>query len=94
MGGTPVTVGAAESVRFPGVIVNLSLGNAAGAGGSQGSVVNHVGFIVNNVQEQVAKWKANGVTVNPRVPHPWRSRRRRNRWQAQRRRPAWHTQCH
>jgi hypothetical protein len=65
MGGTPVTVGAAESVRFPGVIVNLSLGNAAGAGGSQGSVVNHVGFIVNNVQEQVAKWKANGVTVLP-----------------------------
>jgi hypothetical protein len=40
-------------------------GNAAGAGGSQGSVVNHVGFIVNNVQEQVAKWKANGVTVLP-----------------------------
>jgi catechol 2,3-dioxygenase-like lactoylglutathione lyase family enzyme len=65
MGGTPVTVGAAESVRFPGVIVNLSLGTAAGAGGSQGSVVNHVGFIVNNVQEQVAKWKANGVAVLP-----------------------------
>jgi catechol 2,3-dioxygenase-like lactoylglutathione lyase family enzyme len=28
-------------------------------------VVNHVGFIVNNVQEQVAKWKANGVAVLP-----------------------------
>ena len=65
MGGTPVTVGVAESVRFPGVIINLGLGNAAGSGGSQGSVVNHVGFIVNNVQEQVAKWKANGVTVLP-----------------------------
>jgi hypothetical protein len=50
MGGTPFTVGAAESVRFPGVIVNLSLGTAAGTGGSQGSMVNHVGFIVNNVQ--------------------------------------------
>jgi len=65
MGGTPVTAGAAESVRFPGVIINLGLGNAAGSGGSQGSVVNHVGFIVNNVQEQVAKWKANGVAVLP-----------------------------
>jgi catechol 2,3-dioxygenase-like lactoylglutathione lyase family enzyme len=65
MGGTPITAGAAESVRFPGVLVNLGLGNAAGSGGSQGSVVNHVGFIVNNVQEQVAKWKANGVAVLP-----------------------------
>src|SRR6266436_4354517 len=65
MGGTPVTAGAAESVIFPGVRINLSLGNTAGTGGSQGSVVNHVGFIVNNVQEQVAKWKANGVAVLP-----------------------------
>jgi len=65
MGGTPITVGTAESVRFPGVLVNLALGNMPGSGGSQGSVVNHVGFIVNNVQEQVAKWKANGVAVLP-----------------------------
>ena len=65
MGGTPITVGTAESVRFPGVLVNLSLGTTPGSGGTQGSVVNHVGFIVNNVQEQVAKWKAAGVTVLP-----------------------------
>ena len=65
MGGTPVTVGTAESVIFPGVRVNLSLGNTSGTGGSQGSTVNHVGFIVNNVQEQVAKWKAAGVAVLP-----------------------------
>ena len=55
----------ANSVRFPGVVINLTLGNAAGNGGSQGSVVDHVGFIVNNVQTQVAKWKANGVAVLP-----------------------------
>ena len=65
MGGTPITTGAAESVIFPGVRVNLTLGNAPGSGGSVGSAVNHVGFIVNNVQEQVAKWKANGVAVLP-----------------------------
>jgi catechol 2,3-dioxygenase-like lactoylglutathione lyase family enzyme len=65
MGGTPITAGANESVRFPGVLINLSLGNMPGNGGSVGSVVNHVGFIVNNVQEQVAKWKANGVAVLP-----------------------------
>jgi catechol 2,3-dioxygenase-like lactoylglutathione lyase family enzyme len=64
MGGQPVT-GNAQSVLFPGMRINLTLGNAPGNGGSQGSVVNHVGFIVKNVQEQVAKWKANGVAVLP-----------------------------
>jgi catechol 2,3-dioxygenase-like lactoylglutathione lyase family enzyme len=64
MGGTPVTSGN-ESVVFPGVRINLTLGNAPGSGGSVGSVVNHVGFIVKNVQEQVTKWKANGVPVLP-----------------------------
>jgi catechol 2,3-dioxygenase-like lactoylglutathione lyase family enzyme len=65
MGGTPNAPGANESVRFPGVLINLALGNMPGSGGSVGSSVNHVGFIVNNVQQQVAKWKANGVTVLP-----------------------------
>ena len=64
MGGTPVTRGTAEGVRFPGARVNLNLGEEPpGKGGSVGSVINHVGFIVNNVQEQTAKWKAAGVPV-------------------------------
>ena len=65
MGGELIKRGNAESVRFPGVLINLTLGDGAGKGSSQGSVVNHVGFIVNNVQEQVAKWKAKGVKVLP-----------------------------
>jgi catechol 2,3-dioxygenase-like lactoylglutathione lyase family enzyme len=64
MGGA-LLPGAAPSIQFPGMRINLTLGNASGNGGSQGSVVNHVGFIVNNVQQQVAKWKANGVAVLP-----------------------------
>src|SRR5436189_4435940 len=64
MGGQPVA-GNAQSVLFPGMRINLTLGNTAGNGGSQGSVVNHVGFIVNNVQERVAQWKAAGVAVLP-----------------------------
>jgi len=64
MGGTLIESGANESVLFPGVRVNLNFGSG-GTGGTQGSVVNHVGFIVNNVQEQVAKWKAAGVAVLP-----------------------------
>jgi hypothetical protein len=56
MGGAPVTRGTAEGVRFPGARVNLNLGEEPpGKGGSVGSVINHVGFIVNNVQEQTAK---------------------------------------
>jgi catechol 2,3-dioxygenase-like lactoylglutathione lyase family enzyme len=66
MGGTGVTRGTAEGVRFPGARVNLNLGEEPpGKGGSVGSVINHVGFIVNNVQEQTAKWKAARVPVLP-----------------------------
>src|SRR6516162_7750630 len=52
-------------MMFPGTYINLNLGTEKGDGGTPGSVVNHVGFIVNNVQEQVAKWKAAGVPVSP-----------------------------
>src|SRR5438105_11497453 len=65
MGGKWFKIGTNEYVMFPGVFVHLNLGTGPGTGGSQGSVVNHVGFIVNNVQEQVAKWKAAGVAVLP-----------------------------
>jgi catechol 2,3-dioxygenase-like lactoylglutathione lyase family enzyme len=57
-GGNPL-------MMFPGIYINLNLGTEKGEGGTRGSVVNHVGFIVNNVQEQVAKWKAAGVAVLP-----------------------------
>src|SRR5499427_1684316 len=66
MGGKPVIRGTAVGVWFPGARVNLNLGEEPpGKGGSVGSVINHVGFIVNNVAEQVAKWKAAGVPVLP-----------------------------
>jgi len=65
MGGKLYMPGGAPLIMFPGVYINLNLGTEKGDGGSQGSVVNHVGFIVNNVQEQVAKWKAAGVAVLP-----------------------------
>src|SRR6266550_9058262 len=70
MGGTAIKAGNFEIVRFPGVLVYLN--QAAGAppanGGTVGSVVNHVGFIVPNVQASVAKWKAAGVNVLPGGP--------------------------
>jgi catechol 2,3-dioxygenase-like lactoylglutathione lyase family enzyme len=65
MGGKLFMPGGNPLMMFPGVYINLNLGSERGDGGTQGSVVNHVGFIVNNVQEQVAKWKAAGVPVLP-----------------------------
>lgn len=67
MGGTAMKVGNFQIVKFPGVFVFLNMGpNAAPAtGGTVGTVVNHVGFIVPNVQEAMAKWKAAGVPVTP-----------------------------
>jgi catechol 2,3-dioxygenase-like lactoylglutathione lyase family enzyme len=65
MGGKLFMIGGNPFMMFPGVYINLNLGQEKGEGGTQGSVVNHVGFIVNNVQEQVAKWKAAGVAVLP-----------------------------
>jgi len=67
MGGTAMKNGNFEIVKFPGVIVFLNQGPGAPAasGGTVGTVVNHVGFVVRNVQESMAKWKAAGVPVVP-----------------------------
>src|SRR5712672_168728 len=67
MGGTHIKAGVFDVVRFPGVVVMLNLRDAASppSAGTDGSVVNHVGFIVQNVQDSVAKWQAAGVPVNP-----------------------------
>ena len=65
LGGKMFMIGGNPFMMFPGVYINLNLGTEKGEGGSQGSVVNHVGFIVNNVQQRVAQWKAAGVAVLP-----------------------------
>jgi catechol 2,3-dioxygenase-like lactoylglutathione lyase family enzyme len=65
MGGKLFTPGGNPLVMFPGVYVNLVLNTEKGDGGTEGSVVNHVGFIVDNVQQRAAQWKAAGVNVLP-----------------------------
>ena len=65
MGGKLYMPGGQPLMMFPHVYINLTLGQEKGEGGSQGSVVNHVGFIVDNVQQRVAQWKAAGVAVLP-----------------------------
>jgi catechol 2,3-dioxygenase-like lactoylglutathione lyase family enzyme len=67
LGGTAIKAGNFEVVRFPGVAVYLHVAQGAPppAGGTVGTVVNHVGFLVQNVQESAARWKAAGVPVLP-----------------------------
>ena len=68
MGG--VAAGPGERVVFPGVLVILNQGPTTppSTGGTVGTVVNHIGFTVPNVQEAVAKWKAAGVPFEPGAP--------------------------
>src|SRR5215510_11023610 len=65
MGGKLFLPGGAPLMMFPGIYINLTLGNEKGDGGTQGSVVNHLGFIVDNVQNRAVQWKAAGVPVLP-----------------------------
>jgi catechol 2,3-dioxygenase-like lactoylglutathione lyase family enzyme len=67
LGGTAVKPGDFELVKFPGVVVFLHLrpGSAPATGGTEGTVINHVGFLVPNVQEALAKWKAAGLDMKP-----------------------------
>jgi catechol 2,3-dioxygenase-like lactoylglutathione lyase family enzyme len=65
MGGTEIKRAGGPAFVFPGLVINLVLGGEMGEGGSQGSVVNHVGFIVDNVQQRTAEWRARGVAVIP-----------------------------
>jgi catechol 2,3-dioxygenase-like lactoylglutathione lyase family enzyme len=66
MGGTAIKAGNFDVVRFPGVLVYLHQNNAPPpTGGTVGTVVNHVGFIVQSTQEATARWKAAGVPVEP-----------------------------
>jgi catechol 2,3-dioxygenase-like lactoylglutathione lyase family enzyme len=65
LGGVSAKPGDFEIVKFPGVVVFLHQqpGTPAPTGGTEGTVINHLGFLVPNVQEAVAKWKAAGVPV-------------------------------
>src|SRR6266852_4658981 len=65
LGGRVIKRGDNEVVLFPGVVVFLTRGQGAPSGGTAGTVVNHVGFVVRNVQESLAKWKAAGILPEP-----------------------------
>ena len=62
IGGTVVRrSNGSEIVKFPGVLIFFR--DAEPSGPTVGSVVNHFGFLVQNTQASVAKWKAAGLNV-------------------------------
>ena len=61
MGGSALKFASFEVIKFPGVLIFLKA--AAPNGGSVGTVVNHVGFRVPNVQKSLAKWQEAGLNA-------------------------------
>lgn len=68
LGATPVMIGSGEVLTLPGVMILLDKANTSG--GTEGSVVNHVGFRVANVAQFMAKMKAAGYKVAPSTIAP------------------------
>ena len=68
LGGTPVTAGVLEMVKFPNVIIVFS--QRAPTGGSKGTTVNHVGFHVPSVRTIIDKVKAAGYPIVTREELP------------------------
>ena len=69
LGGTPVKFGAAEVVRFPGVIVMFNTMRKP-TGGTATSTISHVGFQVKNLQTVLDKIKAAGYPIITRAELP------------------------
>jgi catechol 2,3-dioxygenase-like lactoylglutathione lyase family enzyme len=63
LGGVPVQNGPLRLIEFPGVYIMLTKGEPTE--GTYGSIVNHIGFLVKDLPESVARWKAAGVRTEP-----------------------------
>ena len=61
LGGTPFKFGSETGVKFPGALIFLRKGDPTG--GTVGSIINHIGFHVQDVQKSLPNWKAAGATI-------------------------------
>jgi catechol 2,3-dioxygenase-like lactoylglutathione lyase family enzyme len=61
IGGTAIKSGPFEGVKYPGVIFLFT--KADPSGGTEGSTVNHIGFLVKDGTALVARMQAEGVKV-------------------------------
>ena len=70
MGGTPLTAGPLTMVRLRNAFIIITgAANAAGREGTNGSVVNHVGFSVKSYAATKAKAEAAGLAVRELTPN-------------------------
>jgi catechol 2,3-dioxygenase-like lactoylglutathione lyase family enzyme len=61
LGATTVQVGRVEILKIPGTLIFLNKKDPTG--GTEGSTVNHIGFLVRDLDKDLARWKANSVKV-------------------------------
>src|SRR5260370_17707976 len=61
LGANVVKLGQMDAMKFPGTIVLLR--KADPTGGTEGSSVNHIGFLVRDLDKELANWQANSVHV-------------------------------
>ena len=68
MGGTPATAGPLKMVKLPGVFI-IATARPNPAGGTKGSVVDHIGFSVKSFADTKAKATAAGLPVQEVTPN-------------------------
>ena len=68
LGARPEKLGPLEALLLPGVVVVIKKGESAG--GSEGTVVNHLGFLVQNLEARIKHWEGLGFEVYERRPSP------------------------
>jgi catechol 2,3-dioxygenase-like lactoylglutathione lyase family enzyme len=61
LGAATVKLGRVEVLKFPGTLIFLNKKDPSG--GTEGSTVNHIGFLVRDLDKDLARWKANSVKV-------------------------------
>ena len=61
LGGKPIKIDGTDVMKFPGFFIFLTKGSPSG--GSYGSVINHLTFLVPNHKEAIPAWKAAGATA-------------------------------
>lgn len=69
LGAQVTNAGSLEMLKFPGVFIVVQKARTAPTGGSDGSTVNHFGFLVKSYADTKAKFIAAGVTTFP-LDHP------------------------
>jgi catechol 2,3-dioxygenase-like lactoylglutathione lyase family enzyme len=66
LGGVPTANQRLEMIQFPGVFILLRRGDTKG--GTDGSIVNHLGFVWKDLPAAKAKWEAAGYKIEQDKP--------------------------